>query len=83
MVWGSMSGAGCGKLQFTEGTISANMYCDTVKQSLIPSLRKLGCRGVFHHDFLFFLHTVTPVHIGHFEFTNNISYFAYFPVAED
>jgi len=28
MVWGCMSAAGTGELQFIEGTINANMYCE-------------------------------------------------------
>ncbi|KAI3374984.1 hypothetical protein L3Q82_021511 [Scortum barcoo] len=28
----------------------ANMYCDILKQSMIPSLQKLGRRAVFQHD---------------------------------
>ncbi|CAI9618340.1 unnamed protein product [Staurois parvus] len=39
-----------GKLQFIEGTMNANMYCDIVKQSMIPSLQILGRRAVFQHD---------------------------------
>ncbi len=50
MVWGCMSAAGTGELQFIEGTINANMYCDILKQSMIPSLRRLDCRAVFQHD---------------------------------
>ena len=50
MVWGCMSAAGTGKLQFIEGTINSNMYCDILKQSMIPSLQRLGCRAVFQHD---------------------------------
>ncbi len=50
MVWGCMSAAGTGELQFIEGTMNANMYCDILKQSMIPSLRRLGCRAVFQHD---------------------------------
>ncbi len=37
-------------LQFIEGTMNANMYCDILKQSMIPSLRRLGRRAVFQHD---------------------------------
>ncbi len=44
MVWGT------GELQFIEGTMNANMYCDILKQSMIHSLRRLGCRAVFQHD---------------------------------
>ncbi len=50
VVWGCMSAAGTGELQLTEGTMNANMYCDILKQSMIPSLRRLGRRAVFQHD---------------------------------
>ncbi len=30
--------------------MNANMYCDILKQSMIPSLRRLGRRAEFHHD---------------------------------
>ncbi len=50
MVWGCMSAAGTGELQFIEGTMNANMYCDILKQSMIPSLRRLGRRAVSQHD---------------------------------
>ncbi len=50
MVWGCMSAAGTGELQFIVGTMNANMYCDILKQSMIPSLQRLGHRAVFQHD---------------------------------
>ncbi len=50
MVWGCMSAAGTGELHFIEGTINANMYCDILKQSMIPSLQRLGRRAVSQHD---------------------------------
>ncbi len=50
MVWGCMSAAGAGELQFIEGTMNDNMYCDILKQSRIPSLRRLGRRAVLQHD---------------------------------
>ncbi len=50
MVWGCMSAAGTGELQFFEGTMNANMYCDILKQSRIPFLQRLGRRAVFQHD---------------------------------
>ncbi len=50
MVGGCMSAAGTGELQLIEGTMNANMYCDILKQSMIPSLRRLGRRAVFQHD---------------------------------
>ncbi len=43
MVWGCMSDAHTGELQLIEGTMNANMYCDILKQSMIPS-------AVFQHD---------------------------------
>ncbi len=45
-----MNAAGTGELQFIEGTMNANMHCDILKQSMIPSLRRLGRRAVFQHD---------------------------------
>ncbi len=30
--------------------MNANMYCDILKRSMIPSLRRLGHRAVFQHD---------------------------------
>ncbi len=45
-----MSASGTGELQLIEGTMNANMYCDILKQSMIPSLRKLGRRAVIKHD---------------------------------
>ncbi len=50
MVWGCMSAAGTGELQFIEGIMNANIYCDILKQSMIPSLRRLGRMAVFQHD---------------------------------
>ncbi len=50
MVWGCMSAAGTGELQFIEGTMNADMYCDILKQSMISSLRRLGRRAVFQYD---------------------------------
>ncbi len=50
MVWDCMSAAGTGELLFIEGTMNANMYCDILKQSMIPSLRRLGHWAVFQHD---------------------------------
>ncbi len=49
-VWGCMSAAGTAELQLIEGTMNANMHCDILKQSMIPSLRRLGRRAVFQHD---------------------------------
>ncbi len=50
MVWGCMSAAGTGELQFIEGTMNANMYCDILKRSIIPSLQRLGRMAIFQHD---------------------------------
>ncbi len=43
MVWGCMSDASTGDLQFIEGTMNANMYYDILKQ-------RLGRRAVFQHE---------------------------------
>ena len=45
-----MSAAGVGELYFIEGNMNSNMYCEILKQSMIPSLQKLGGRAVFQHD---------------------------------
>ena len=45
-----MSASGSGELQFIEETMNANMYCDILKQSMIPSFRRLVRRAVFQHD---------------------------------
>ncbi len=50
IVWGCISAAGTGELQFIEGTMNANMYCEILKQSMIPSLRRLGRRAALQHD---------------------------------
>ncbi len=50
MVWGCMSAAGTGEQQFIEGTVNDNMCCDILKQSMIPSLQRLGRRALFKHD---------------------------------
>ncbi len=42
MVWGYISAAGTGELQFIEGTMIANMYCDIMKQSMIPETGPQG-----------------------------------------
>ncbi len=41
MVWGCMSTAGTGELRFIEGNMDSNMYCDILKQKMMPSLQKL------------------------------------------
>ncbi len=50
MDWGCISAASAGELQFIEGIMNANMNGDILKQSMIPSLRRLDRRAVFQHD---------------------------------
>ena len=50
VIWGCMSAASTGELQFIEGTMNANMYCAILKQSMIPSSRGLGRSTVFQYD---------------------------------
>ncbi len=50
MVWGCMSAAGTGELRFIEGNMDSNMYCDILKQKMMPSLQKLGRTAVFPHN---------------------------------
>ncbi len=41
VVWGCMTTAGTGELRLIEGNMDSNMYCDILKQNLMPSLQKL------------------------------------------
>lgn len=50
MVWGCMSAAGTGDMCFIEGIMNSDMYCDILRQYMIPSLRKLGRKAIFQHD---------------------------------
>ncbi len=50
MVCDCISAASTVELQFIEGTMNAIMYCDILKQSMIPSLRRLGRTAVFQHN---------------------------------
>jgi len=38
MVWGCMSAAGTGELKFIEGNMDSTMYCDILKEKMLPSL---------------------------------------------
>ena len=50
MVWGCMSAAGTGGIKFIDGIMDSTMYCNILKEKMVPSLQKLGKRGVFQHD---------------------------------
>ncbi len=39
-----------GSYSSLRGTMNANMYCDILKQTMIPSFRDRGRRAVFKHD---------------------------------
>jgi len=41
MFLGCRSAAGTGELCFGEGNMDSNMYCDILKQNMMPSLQKL------------------------------------------
>ena len=49
MVWVCTSAAGTGELNFIEGNMNSNTYCEILQQSMIPSLQKLGRGAVFEH----------------------------------
>ncbi len=36
MVWGYMTTVGTGELLFIEGNMNSNMYCDILKQKMMP-----------------------------------------------
>ncbi len=40
MVLGCMTTAGTGELRLIEGNMDSNMYCDILKQTMMPSLQK-------------------------------------------
>ncbi len=40
MVLGCMTTAGTGELRLIEGNVDSNMYCDILKQTMMPSLQK-------------------------------------------
>ena len=50
MVWGYMSAAATGEVKFIDGIMDSTMYCNILKEKMVPSLRKLGKRAVFQHD---------------------------------
>lgn len=50
LVWGCMSAAGTGELRFIDGIMNSTMYCEILKEKMLPSLRKLGRKAVFQHD---------------------------------
>ncbi len=45
MVWGCMSAAGTGKLQFIEASMNANMYCEHTKAEPDPLPSETGPQG--------------------------------------
>lgn len=50
MVWGCMSASGTGQLRFIERIMDSSLYCEILKDNMMPSLKKLGRRPVFQHD---------------------------------
>ncbi len=50
MVWGCMSASGTGELHFIDGIMDSVVYCDILKNNMVPSLRKLGRNAVFQQD---------------------------------
>ena len=50
LLWGCMSAAGVGELLFINGIMNSQMYCEILKEKMIPSLCALGHRALFQHD---------------------------------
>ncbi len=52
MVWGCMTTAHTGELWFIEGNMDLNIYCDILKQKMMPSLQKLLSKNnhLKHHQ---------------------------------
>ncbi len=51
LMWGCMSAAGVGELHFIDGIMNSQMYCSILKEKMLPSLRALGRRALFQHDY--------------------------------
>ena len=64
LLWGCMSAAGSGELQFNEGTMNANMYCAILKQSMIPCLWKQGHAKWWPHKILTLWAQFGHFHLG-------------------
>lgn len=47
LVWGCMSSAGVGSLDFIDGIMDHQQYIDILKRNLLPSAQKLGIRNNF------------------------------------
>ena len=47
MVWGCMSSAGVGNLEFIEGTMDKNMYLNILRSNLLQSAENLGIKEKF------------------------------------
>lgn len=47
MVWGCMSSAGVGRLEFIDSTMNKEVYLDLLKQNLLQSAEDLGIRDTF------------------------------------
>lgn len=47
MVWGCMSSAGVGKLEFIESTMTKEVYLDLLQRNLLQSAEDLGIRDTF------------------------------------
>ncbi|KAJ7324860.1 hypothetical protein JRQ81_017880, partial [Phrynocephalus forsythii] len=50
MVWSYLCATGTAEVQIFERTMNANIYYDILKQSTIPSFRRLDYRAVFQHN---------------------------------
>ncbi len=50
LMWGCMSAAGVRELHFIDGIMNSQMHCSILKEKMLPSLRALGRRALFHHD---------------------------------
>lgn len=50
MVWGCMSTAGVGQLEFIEEKMDSKLYCEILKSKMLPSLKTLGRGAKFQHD---------------------------------
>ena len=50
LLWGCMSAAGVGELHFINGIMNSQMYCEILKEKMLPSLSARRSRAHFQHD---------------------------------
>ena len=50
MVWRCMRARGVGEIRSIDGIMNADVYCNVLKDKMIPSLKHLGRGTIFQQD---------------------------------